>query len=85
MKTFGDLCTFISVSHVDMDLFGCDEELEKGFSERCKAIGLALCQERNITPAKVMELPPEAELGEESRPLAESLKTWFSLKAAAKK
>mgnify|MGYP007017508844 CR=1 FL=1 len=48
MKTFGDLCKFISSAHVDMDLFGCTEELEETFRERSKAIGPAICMERNI-------------------------------------
>ena len=85
MKTFGDLCKFISSAHVDMDLFGCTEELEETFRERSKAIGPAICLERNISQAEVMGLPPDTVLGEKSRALAEGLKTWFKLETADKK
>ena len=85
MKTFGELHKFISDFHLDRNLFGSEEEFERDFHERCKVIGPAICQERNITPTEVKTLSPETELGEKSRLLAENLKTWYSLEIARKK
>ena len=85
MKTLGDLYKFLSSAHVDMDLFGYSPEFEEAFRERCKAISSALCRERNTTPARGMELPPETLLGKKSKALAESMKTWFSLETAVKR
>ena len=85
MKTFGDLRKFISSAHLDMDLFGRTKELKEAFSERGKAIGSAICLERNISEAEVMGLPSGTLLGEKSRALAEGLRTWFILETADKK
>jgi hypothetical protein len=85
MKTIGDLRKFISTSHVDRNLFGSTDKLDRSFSRRCQAVGWAICRERNITLYAGKKLPPETELGEESRKLAKSLKTWFSRETAIKR